>query len=330
MASGVIACGHARAVPAGRILSVTAVRAAWLAVLVLAVALPFLLGGFRVYQLTLAASYAMAILGLNLLTGYSGQISLGHGAFFALGGYVTAGLMARGVDAYLTLPAAGLACFAVGLAIGRPAARLPFLALALATYALAVATPQFLKSSLMTPWTGGVQGLYVDRPDVPFGLPLSTDQWWYFVALAVLVAALWSANNLAGGRIGRTLLALKDDPVGAAACGVDVPHLRALAFGAAAFYAGLGGAFAVLVTDFIAPDRYGFFFSIQLLVGAVIGGVQSIAGAVIGGLVIQFLPDLADRISKNLTWPVYGMLLIAAVWLAPNGVVGLLGRERMR
>jgi branched-chain amino acid transport system permease protein len=303
-------------------------RWAWLAALALAVAAAFVLSGFRVYQLTLAASYALAILGLNLLTGYSGQISLGHGAFFALGGYVTAGLMVRGVDAYLTLPVAGLACFAVGWLIGRPAGRLPFLALALATYALAVATPQFLKSSLMTPWTGGVQGLYVDRPAVPFGLPLSNDQWWYFVTLAVLVAALWTAHNLVHGRVGRTLLALRDDPVGAAACGVDVPHLRALAFGAGAFYAGLGGAFAILVNDFIAPDRYSFFFSVQLLVGAVIGGVQSIAGAVIGGLVLQFLPDLADRISKNLTWPVYGALLIAAVWLAPNGVVGLLGRWR--
>lgn len=301
----------------------------WVAAAAVAIALPFLLGGFRIYQLTLAGSYALAILGLNLITGYSGQISLGHGAFYALGGYVTAGLMGKlGVNAYLTLPFAGLACMAVGIAIGRPAARLPFLALALATYALAVATPQFLKSSYLTPLTGGSQGLYVDKPAVPAGLPLTDDQWWYLVTLAVLALALWTAANLSRGRIGRGLMALRDDPTGAAACGVDVARFRATIFGVGALYAGLGGALGVLVTDYTAPDKYGFFFSIQLLVGAVIGGVQSIAGAVIGALAVQFLPDLADRVSKNLTWPVYGGLLIATVWLAPNGVVGLFGRWR--
>lgn len=305
-------------------------RLVLLLLLVLAVGLPFLLGGYRVYQLTLAGTYALAILGLNLLTGYSGQISLGHGAFYALGGYTTAALMAQGADAYLTLPLAGSVSLAVGLAVGWPAARLPFLALALATYALAMAVPQLLKSSLLGRWTGGTQGLYVDKPPVPWNLPLTTDQWWYFVTLGVLLAGLWTAGNLARGRIGRTLIALGDQPIAAAACGVPVARYRALAFGASAFYAGLGGALGVLVTDFIAPDRYGFFFSIQLLVGAVIGGVRSIAGAVMGALVLQFLPELADTISKNLTWPVYGMLLIAAVWLAPNGIAGLIGRWRSR
>jgi branched-chain amino acid transport system permease protein len=305
-------------------------RLALVVLLGLAVALPFFLGGFRIYQLTLAGTYALAILGLNLLTGYSGQISLGHGAFYAVGGYVTAGLMAHGVDAYLTLPLAGLVALLVGFAIGWPAARLPFLALALATYALAMAMPQLLKSSALAIWTGGTQGLYVDKPAVPSGLPLTTDQWWYFVTLGVLLLALWSAANLAHGRIGRTLIALGEQPVAAAAIGVPVARYRAFAFALSAFYAGLGGALGVLVTDFIAPDRYSFFFSIQLLVGAVIGGVRSIAGAVMGAIVIQFLPELADTISKNLTWPVYGMLLIAAVWLAPNGVVGLFERWRAR
>lgn len=295
-----------------------------------AVALPFLVGGFRIYQLTLAGTFALAILGLNLLTGYSGLISLGHGAFYAVGGYATAGLMARGVDAYLTLPLAGLVAMAVGWIVGWPAARLPFLAMALATYALAMAVPQLLKSSLLASWTGGTQGLYVDRPEVPGSLPLTTDQWWYFVTLAILLAALWTAGNLARGRIGRTLVALGEQPVAAAACGVHVARFRATIFGVGAFYAGLGGALGVLVTDFIAPDRYGFFFSIQLLVGSVLGGMRSIGGAVAGALMLQFLPELADTISKNLTWPVYGMLLILAVWLAPNGLAGLIERARGR
>ncbi len=298
-----------------------------LALLAAACALPFLVGSFRIYQFTLAGTYALAILGLNLLVGYSGQVSLGHGAFYALGGYVTAGLMTHyGMNAYLTLPVAGLVCFGIGLLLGWPAARLPFLALALATYALAVALPQFLKSWIAAPWTLGVQGIYIDKPAIPSFLPITPDQWWYFVTLAVLVAALWSAGNLTRGRIGRAMVALRDHPIAAEATGIDVAWYRTLAFGAAAAFAGMGGALAVLVTDFVSPDRYNFFFSIQLLVGAVLGGVHSVAGAVVGGLVIQFLPVLADLITKNLTWPVYGALLIASVWLAPNGIVGLYRR----
>lgn len=299
-------------------------RVCYLALLALACALPFLIGSFRVYQLTLAGTYALAILGLNIITGFSGQVSLGHGAFYALGGYVTAGMMFHwGVDAYLTLPAAGLVCFAVGLMVGWPAARLPFLALALATYALSVALPQFLKSYLAAPWTRGVQGIYVDKPAVPAGLPLSPDQWWYFVTLGLLVGALWTAANLTRGRVGRAWAALRENEIAAACNGIDVAGFRVLAFATGAFYAGLGGALAVLVTDYIAPDRYGFFFSVQLLIGAVLGGVSSVAGAVVGGLVLQFLPVLADEISKNLAWPVYGALLIASVWLAPQGLVGV-------
>lgn len=298
-----------------------------LALLAAACALPFLVGSFRIYQFTLAGSYALAIVGLNILIGYSGQISLGHGAFYALGGYVTAGLMAHyDMNAYLTLPLAGVVCFVIGLGVGWPAARLPFLALALATYALAVALPQFLKSYLAAGWTRGVQGIYIDKPAVPSFLPLTPDQWWYFVTLGLLVFALWSAGNLARGRIGRALVAVREHPIAAASSGIDVAWYRALAFGTSAAYAGIGGALAVLVTDFVSPDRYSFFFSIQLLIGAVLGGVQSIAGAVLGGLVIQFLPVLADTLSKNLAWPVYGALLIASLWLAPYGLVGLYRR----
>ncbi len=292
-----------------------------------ACAIPFLAGSFRLYQFTLAGTYALAILGLNILIGYSGQISLGHGAFYALGGYVTAGLMAHyGISGYLTLPMAAVGCFGAGLALGLPASRLPFLALALATYALAVALPQFLKSSIAAPWTLGVQGIYIDKPPVPDFLPLTADQWWYLVTLAILLAALWTAGNLARGRIGRALLAIREHPIAAAASGVDVAWYRALAFGFSAAYAGLGGALAVIVTDFVSPDRYSFFFSIQLLVGAVLGGVQSIGGAILGGLILQFLPVLADQLSKNLAWPVYGALLIASLWLAPYGLVGLYRR----
>ena len=150
--------------------------------------LPFLLSNYRIFQVTLALAYSIAVLGLNVLTGYNGQISLGHGAFYALGAYVTAILMAKfGVAYWLTIPVAGLICLVVGFLFGLPALRLEGLYLALATFALAVATPQLLKYKHLEEWTGGVQGIVITKPDAPFGLPINEDQWLYFFSLAITI-----------------------------------------------------------------------------------------------------------------------------------------------
>ena len=291
-------------------------------------AAPFLLGGFATYQLTYALIYAIAILGLNLLTGFNGQFSFGHSAFYALGGYTAAMLMDRlGVPAYLTLPAAGLTCLAFGCLFGIPASRLSYIYLALATYALAVATPQLLKSALFERWTGGVQGLYLDRPPVPAGVPLIGDQWWYLVSLATLLAVFWLAHNLGRGRIGRAMIAVRDQPIAAAAIGINVTLIKALTFGVSACCAGIAGALATLLAEYIAPDTFTVSFSILLLVGAVAGGIHSIYGAVLGGLFITYVPLFANMISKDLTWPVFGALLISAVWIMPTGVAGLVERQ---
>ncbi len=301
--------------------------AALAAVLALALALPFVVGGFTVYQFTLAGIYAIAVLGLGLLTGTGGQISLGHGTFFTLGAYTMAIATGRwGISAYAALPLAGLVAFAAGYLVGLPAARLKFLQLALATYGLALVLPQVLKSSHLEAFTGGVQGLYLERPGAPAGLPLSDDQWWYLVTLAVLALMLWTAANLIRSRAGRAMMALRDHPLAAASLGIDVGRQKALTFAISALYTGIAGALAALRMDFVAPDSFALGFSLLLLIGLVVGGAGSIWGAVVGGLLIQFLPSAAALVSADLTYAVFGAIVILVLWLAPQGIAGLAAR----
>src|SRR5213593_152703 len=156
--------------------------------LVVACALPFVTSNYRIFQLTLVLVYAIALLGLNILTGYNGQISLGHGAFYAIGAYAAAIMMDKfGAPYWATLPAAGAVCLVAGFLFGLPALRLEGLYLALATFALGVSTPQLLKYHALEKWTGGVQGIVIAKPEPPFGLPINPDQWLYLFTLAVAV-----------------------------------------------------------------------------------------------------------------------------------------------
>ena len=171
--------------------------------------LPFVVSNYRVFQFTLVLVYAIALLGLNMLTGYNGQISLGHGALYAIGAYVAAILMDKvGVPYWLTLPVAGAVCLVAGFLFGLPALRLEGLYLALATFALGVALPQILKYKGFEHWTGGVGGIVITKPDAPEWSGLSQDQWLYFVVLVVTVLMFWLAWNLLRGRIGRAMMAL--------------------------------------------------------------------------------------------------------------------------
>jgi branched-chain amino acid transport system permease protein len=304
---------------------------AFVAALIVGAALPFVLGNFAIYNLTFAGIYAIAIIGMNLLTGYNGQFSLGHSAFYALGGYTTAMLALHfGMSAYATIPLAGLVGLAAGFLFGLPASRLAFFYSALATYGFALAVPQVLKSSWLERMTGGVQGLYLDRPEVPAGVPLTADQWWYFVTAGVLLVMWWLGRNLVAGRYGRAMVAIRDHSISAAAMGIDVTKHKAMTFGISALYAAVAGSLNALMTEYIAPDTFTFRFAILLLVGAVVGGVESISGAVIGGLFLLYTPKLADMISKNLSWPIYGAMLIVFIWIMPNGAAGMLGRLAQR
>ena len=298
-----------------------------------ACALPFIVSNYRTFQFTLVLVYAIALLGLNILTGYNGQISLGHGAFYALGAYCAAILMDKmGAPYWVTIPAAGAVCLVAGFLFGLPALRLEGLYLALATFALGVATPQLLKYHHLEKWTGGVQGIVIAKPEAPFGLPINADQWLYFFTLAVTLGMFLLAWNLLRGRIGRALMAIRDHHLAAESMGVHNALYKSLAFGVSALYTGVAGALGAIAVQFVAPDSFNIFLSIMLLVGIVVGGLASISGALYGALFIQFVPNIADEISKAAPWAIFGIFMIGFVYLMPTGVAGavrlLLARRR--
>ncbi|HEY2188369.1 MAG TPA: branched-chain amino acid ABC transporter permease [Caldimonas sp.] len=299
--------------------------------LVLVCALPFAIGNYRVFQMTLVLAYSIALLGLNMLTGYNGQISLGHGAFYAIGAYTAAVLMDKlGAPYWSTIPVAGAVCFVVGFLFGLPALRLEGLYLALATFALGVAMPQILKHEGLAHWTGGSQGVVIVKPDAPAWSGLTQDQWLYFFTLAWVIVLFILGWNLLRGRIGRAMVAIRDQPIAAQAMGINTAMVKSLTFGVSALYTGIAGALGAIVIQFVAPDSFDIFLSIALLTGVVIGGLASISGAFFGALFIQFVPNVADEISKAAPWAIYGIVLIAFMYAMPAGVAGFVRIVRSR
>lgn len=280
---------------------------------------------YHLFQLTMVVVYAIAILGLALLTGFNGQISLGHGAFYAIGAYTTAILMTTwNMPYWLTLPVSAIVCAAVGFLLGLPALRLGGLYLALTTFALAVAIPQILKYKAIEQWTGGVQGLVIDKPEAPFGLDLSPDQWLYMFTASVAVILYVIAWNVVRGRVGRAMMAIRDHAMAAEAMGINQPMVKTSTFAISAMYTGLAGSLGAIAVQFVAPDSFQVFVSVFLFVGLVVGGVSSIGGTLIGAAFIEFIPNFADKLSKAAPSAVYGVILIAVMFLMPMGAGGFL------
>jgi branched-chain amino acid transport system permease protein len=281
---------------------------------VLAVALvPLALDSFQRYQFAFVAIYAVAITGLDVLTGYTGQISLGHGAFMAIGGYTTAILTVdHGVGELWTIPLAGLVAGGAGLLFGIPALRLSGMYLALATFAIAVATPAVLKN--YSGFTGGVVGK---------SLPLRSNEWLYYQNWIVALVLLGAAWLLVRGRIGRAFRAVRDSEVAAVSSGVSLAFYKTLAFGVSAFYAGIAGSLLAITVAFVNPDTYPVKLSIFLVVGAVASGLGSLWGIPFGAALIEFLPVHAQDISKTAPDVFFGAVLIAVMILLPAGIVGL-------
>jgi branched-chain amino acid transport system permease protein len=293
------------------------------ATIVAALVIPFVLKSFFVFQLTLVMVYGLAILGLNLLTGFNGQFSLGHSAFYGIGAYTAAILMEQlDLAYYWTLPCAGAVCFVVGFLFGLPALRLQGLYLALATFALATAMPQILKFQPLQSLTGGVQGIVILKPDPPPGVPLDPDQWLYFFTLAVLLIMFAGAANLVKSRTGRAIMAIRDHPIAAATMGINTALYKTLTFGISAFYTGVAGALGAIAIQFVAPDSFTFLLSVSLLVGLVVGGVGSIPGSLFGGVFVLFVPNIAERVSTGLAGAIYGVILLLVIYVMPSGAAG--------
>jgi branched-chain amino acid transport system permease protein len=291
--------------------------------IVVALLVPLFAKSFVIFQLTEVMIYGLAILGLNLLTGFNGQFSLGHSAFYGIGAY-TAAILTHNYDfPYLwTFPAAGGVCFVVGFLFGLPALRLQNLYLALATFALATAMPQILKFHALENWTGGVQGLVVDQPDPPSFLPVDDDQWLYYLTLIVVLVMFAAAANLIRSRTGRAIMAIRDNPIAAAAMGINTSLYKTLTFGVSALFTGVAGALGAFAVAYVSPDSFTIFFSISLLVGLVIGGVGSIPGCLVGGLFVLYLPNIANSLSTGLAGAIYGVILLIVIFVMPAGAAG--------
>jgi branched-chain amino acid transport system permease protein len=297
------------------------------ALAVVAVAIPFLSGPYRVGQFTLVLVYAVAALGLNLLVGYNGQISLGHGAFFALGAYTAALLIEKASLPYLlSVPAAGAVCFVVGYLFGVPALRLRGLYLALVTLGLAIAFPQLIKR--FDGLTEGSQGLAVEQPTSPAWLGLADDQFLYLLVLVFAAVMFLLAWNLMRGQVGRAVRAVRDGEIAASTLGVDLAATKTRVFATSAAYAGVAGALYVFALGFVAPEAFTLTISFAFLVAIVVGGLATISGALFGALFIEFVPVYASDVNDALTGVVYGGVLIAFMWVLPDGAAGLLRRLR--
>ncbi|MDP2372923.1 branched-chain amino acid ABC transporter permease [Reyranella sp.] len=295
---------------------------------------PDVVSDYRLFLVSTMIIAAIAVLGLNLLTGFNGQISLGHGAFYAVGAYTAAVLMDHlSVPYWATVPAAAIVCFMVGYLFGLPALKLEGHYLALATFALALAVPQILKYRWLEGLTGGVQGIVLNKPEVPFGLPLSEDQWLYYYCLIVMVVLYWAAANLLDSRSGRAMMAIRDQYMAADTMGIDTALYKTVTFGISAAYTGIAGALSASAIAFVAPDSFNIFLSIKFLIGLVVGGVGSMAGSVVGGIFYVLVDNSAQALSMFVrndlglpfdlsAYTVFGVLLIALMYLMPMGIVG--------
>ena len=316
--------------------------------------LPRFISDFRAQEFAYVGIYFIALLGLNVLTGYTGQISLGHGAFMAIGGYTTAilisdqGLKLGGhtfssdMRDFWTIPLAGLVAGIAGFLFGFPALRLTGLYLALATFAIAVAMPGLIKYDRFETFTGGGGGINlfesegrtrptettdpitfetISEPIKVLGLEIPTfNEWLYYLCWTVALVLFAVAWLLLRGRMGRSLRAIRDSELAAASSGVNLATYKTLAFGISAFYAGVAGSLLAIATTFVNPDTYPITLSIFLLVGVVVGGLGSLWPLVFGAIFIQFLPLWAQEVSKAQGAPavVYGVILILVMLLLPG------------
>jgi branched-chain amino acid transport system permease protein len=297
-------------------------------------ALPTVTNQFVTYEFAKVALYAIALIGLNLLTGYSGQISLGNGAFMAVGGYTTAILVQRtGIPYWTTIPAAALVAGVFGFLIGIPALRLTGIYLALATFALALSIPPIFNH--YDTLTGGHQGINMPAVLPPPGLDLSQEQWFYYMNLVIALLMFAFAWGVIRSRTGRAFTAIRDSETAATASGISLAYYKTLAFGLSAAYAGVAGSLLGIMGSYLNPDTFGLGLSLSLLVGVVIGGLGRHFGALLGSLFVVWLPYFAEKTSEiqigSFAFPskpdvFFGAGLILVLFFAPDGVAGLFVR----
>ncbi|HEV3047525.1 MAG TPA: branched-chain amino acid ABC transporter permease [Solirubrobacteraceae bacterium] len=295
------------------------------------------LSPYRDLQLASGSYYFIVLSGLTVLTGLSGQISLGHGALMAVGAYTVALLV--GNEHWALVPALAAATAisaAVGVLVGAAASRLRGPYLAGATLAFAVGLPALAEKYSGT--FGGANGLEINPPTVPswLGLSFPLERWEAWIAGIGALVVVFAMNNLVRSGVGRSFRAVRDDEIAASLCGMHVGRVQTLAFVVSAACAGLGGGMLAVVLQLAAPGAFQLTLSLSLLTAIVLGGLGSQLGAIWGAVVLVLLPgwtddlahsfSLSNQVSANLPLAIYGVVLIGAMLAWPSGIQGALRR----
>jgi len=295
---------------------------------------PFISNAYILYVVNIIGIYAIAAIGLNLLIGYTGQISLGHGAFFGVGAYSAAILATKvGVPFVITVPAAGVITAIIGIFFGLPTARLKHLYLCIATIA-----SQFILEYVFVQWeglTGGAEGISIPSVSL-FGIDLGADRNFFYVIFICFAVMTWMAVNLIRTRYGRAFIAIRDNDQAAEGMGIPVFPYKLLSFAISSFYAGFAGALFAYYMISITPEPFNLWLSIEYIAMIIIGGLGSIPGSVFGTIFIvglneilsnltEFLMNISPSISGAITLAplrefIYGLAIILFIIFEPKGL----------
>jgi branched-chain amino acid transport system permease protein len=301
----------------------------FLLVMALLLFAPIFVGDYVVYMLSLTAIYTIVSLGLNLLSGFAGQISLGHAAFMAVGAYSSAYLTVKlGLPFWFALPASGVLTSVSGILIGIPALRLRGLYLAIATMAFS-----FIVEEVVLNWesvTNGANGIKLSPPSIG-PLVLDTDRRVYYFILAITLAMFWAAKNITRSSLGRAFIAIRDSETAAETMGVNLSIYKTIAFIISAFYTGIAGSLFAHFLKYISPSNFTLFDSIGFIIMILVGGTGTLLGSVYGAIFITFLPEgirvLKDLfpffvVETGLQGLVYGLILLLFILFEPTGIYG--------
>ena len=312
----------------------------WMSLFILAlIVFPYFASFYVIYIINLCLVATVAAVGLNILTGFTGQISLGHAAFVAIGAYTNAILYNHGLPFWICLPAAGSVSALVGLVVGIPCLRLKGFYLAMVTMAFGVVISFIIVN--FSDLTGGTLGLNLNRPLQLFGYDITSDSGMYYFLLAITSLLVIVATNLLRARTGRAFVAIRDRDIAAEAIGVNIIAYKMVSFSVSSFYAGISGAMFGYLIVYIHPDNFAFLHSIEFIAMVIVGGLASTLGSIFGAIFVTLFPEIIKNVAQllssvfpgmaeaySLDWNIaaFGLLIILFLIFEPKGLVGIWGR----
>jgi branched-chain amino acid transport system permease protein len=290
----------------------------WFLTLIAAlITFPFVASNYYIYMANYMAIHVLVTVGLNILVGYTGQISLGHAGFFAIGAFVTVLFMSEfSIPFLVALVLSGLIAAVFGFLIGLPALRLegPYLAIATLGFGMAI-------TQVIGRWEifGGRMGIQAPPLKLFSLYPITTDRGLYFIIVTITFLLILAARNLMKTKIGRAFIAIRDSDIAAETMGVNLTYYKTLAFAISAFYAGIAGGLMAFMLGFINPSSFNFILSIYFLAFVIVGGVGTIFGSIMGGVVMTWLILMLDKV-QDLPYIGAILMIISEQWMSVTGI----------